>query len=50
MNIKYAVGHGKRFIVCLMETVEGQMALKTKVNIFGFLKTFCSIEGITDIP
>ena len=29
--------------VGVMEKVEGQMTLKTKVNIFGFLKTFCSI-------
>ena len=38
--------HHKIFIVCVMETVEGQMNLKAEVNIFGFLKTFCSIEGI----
>ena len=38
--------HYKRFMVCVMETVEGQITLKTKVNIFGFLKAFCSIEGI----
>ena len=37
MNINYAVGHGT--------TVEGQITLKTKVNTFGFHKTFCSIEG-----
>ena len=38
--------HHKRFMVCVVETVERQMTLKTKVNIFRFLKTFCSIESI----
>ena len=33
-------------MACVMETVEGQMTLKINVNIFGFLKTFCAIEGI----
>ena len=46
MNIKYAVGHGTRRDLCVVGTIEGQMTLKTKVNIFGFLKTCCSIEGI----
>ena len=39
-------GQHWRFMECVMEAVEGQMTLKTKVTIFGFLKTFCSIEGI----
>ena len=48
MSIKSAVGHGTTsnlWYVC-METFDGQMTLKNKVNIFGFLKIFCSIEGI----
>ena len=42
---EYRVYH-KRFMVCVTKTVEGQMTLKTRVNIFWFLKHFCSIEGI----
>ena len=36
MNIKGAVGHGttKQFMVCVMETDEGQMTLKTKKKDF----------------
>ena len=47
MNIKYAAVLAPQEIygVCY-GTVEGQRTLKTKVNIFGFLKTFYSIEGI----
>ena len=45
-NVCSGSWHHKRFMVFVMETVEGQMTLKTKVNIFGFLKTFYSIAGI----
>ena len=45
LNINVCCGswHHKQFMVCDMETFEGQ---KTKVKIFGFIKTFCSLEGI----
>ena len=36
MNIMYAVGHGTGRDLCVMETVKGQMTLKTNVDIFGF--------------
>ena len=46
MNIKFFSGswHHKQFMVRFMETVEGQVTLKTKVKIFSLQKVY------TDIP